>query len=337
MVRSGIVPRLVELLSRSVNERLLYEVTWIVTNVASGTSEQAKQLVDQRALPALTALLASPNDELAEQACWALSNIAGDCAELRDAVLAAAVLDPLLGLLMRSTRDSVVRTCAWTLSNLCRSKPEPPLAEMRRCLPVLAGLLDAADADVVADAAWALSFICDESTKENLRIQAVLDCGVLPRVVQLLGDERTHKMVRMPLLRVVGNVVTGSDEQTQLVLNHGTLPALAKLLAVPGSRLRKEAVWTCSNIAAGTREQMQALIESGVVKGLVQGFAGESFEVKKEICWVLSNVLASGDPVCSKFLLYCFRNFNYLRLLLFALENGLCGDPLNLSFYLYSI
>ena len=37
----------------------------------------------------------------------------------------------------------------------------------------------------------------------------------------------------MPALRTLGNIVTGTDEQTQVVLDHGILPHLFNLLQHP--------------------------------------------------------------------------------------------------------
>lgn len=40
-------------------------------------------------------------------------------------------------------------------------------------------------------------------------------------------------------LRAVGNVVTGTDDQTQLVLNHGALNYFSKLLKHPKDKINK--------------------------------------------------------------------------------------------------
>jgi hypothetical protein len=40
-------------------------------------------------------------------------------------------------------------------------------------------------------------------------------------------------------LRAIGNVVTGTDEQTQLVLNHGALNYFSKLLKLQKEKLNK--------------------------------------------------------------------------------------------------
>lgn len=58
-------------------------------------------------------------------------------------------------------------------------------------------------------------------------------------------------------LRAVGNIVTGDDVQTQIVLNCQALPCLLHLLSAAKESVRKEACWTISNITAGNRIQIQ--------------------------------------------------------------------------------
>lgn len=58
-------------------------------------------------------------------------------------------------------------------------------------------------------------------------------------------------------LRAVGNIVTGDDVQTQVVLNCSALPCLLHLLSSPRESVRKEACWAVSNITAGNHQQIQ--------------------------------------------------------------------------------
>ena len=60
-------------------------------------------------------------------------------------------------------------------------------------------------------------------------------------------------------LRAVGNIVTGDDTQTQIVLNCSVMQCLVHLLTSPKESIRKEACWTISNITAGNRQQIQVL------------------------------------------------------------------------------
>ena len=78
----------------------------------------------------------------------------------------------------------MTRNAVWALSNLCRGKnPPPEFQKVCPCLPVLSRLLFHSDADVLADACWALSYLSDGP---NDKIQAVIDAGVCRRLVELL-------------------------------------------------------------------------------------------------------------------------------------------------------
>lgn len=78
---------------------------------------------------------------------------------------------------------SMMRNATWTLSNLCRGKPQPDWAFVVPSLPTLARLIYSNDDEVLTDALWALSYLSDGS---DTRIQQVIDAGVCRRVVELL-------------------------------------------------------------------------------------------------------------------------------------------------------
>ena len=82
----------------------------------------------------------STNDDVKEQAVWALGNISGDSPECRDLVLTQGALPPLLNFLNSDAKPSMLRNAAWTLSNLCRGKPPPAWDVVSPALPVLAKL-----------------------------------------------------------------------------------------------------------------------------------------------------------------------------------------------------
>lgn len=145
---------------------------------------------------------------------WALGNIAGDSPKCRDLVLSHGALLPLLAQLNEHAKLSMLRNATWTLSNFCRGKPQPPFeqvifcfcellgmnwifvlaflqssqlmqfdGQVRPALPALERLVHSTDEEVLTDACWALSYLSDGT---NDKIQAVIEAGVCPRLIELL-------------------------------------------------------------------------------------------------------------------------------------------------------
>jgi importin subunit alpha-4/3 len=102
---------------------------------------------------------------------------------------------------------------------------------------------------------------------------------VVPSLVPLLGHPEVK--VQTAALRAVGNIVTGTDEQTQLVLDCGALQLMPALLSHVKEKINKEAVWFLSNITAGNENQVQAVVDAGLIPMIIHLLDRGDYQTQK--------------------------------------------------------
>ncbi|KAK7262316.1 hypothetical protein RJT34_29883 [Clitoria ternatea] len=300
VIRAGVVPRFVEFLAREECPKLQLNAVSLLTNIASGTSENTKVVIDHGAVPIFVMLLSSPSDDIREQAVWALGNVAVDSLSCRDLVLNHGVLVPLLAQLNEHAKLSMLRIATCTLAILCRGNPEPSFEQVRPAVPALGRLIFSNDEEVLTEACWALSYLSVSNGPKG-QIQALIEAGVCPQLVQLLGHP--SRLVLIPALCTVSNISMGDGMHVQCLINHGALPCLLNLLTHQfENSILREACWAISSFTAGDTEQKQAVIDAGLIAPLVSLLENAELDIQKEAAWALSNA-SYGTPEQIKYLI----------------------------------
>lgn len=293
VIKAGAIPPLITVLLQDPESNNQFEAAWALTNVASGTSEQTQILLRHKGAEAFINKVADANTSnlVKEQSIWALGNIAGDSHLCRDHLLQLGAMELLLKETGENIPPSLRRNVVWSISNLCRGKPAPPFEFILPAVPVLANLLNSSDPNVITDACWALSYISDGD--DERKINSILQAGVCQTAVRLLNHQTSA--VQTPALRVIGNIVTGDEIQTQVAISSGCLPALKLMLDTHNKKsIKREVCWTLSNITAGNRAQIQAVLDASIVDSLIFHMKNSEFDVRKEAAWAIANATSSG-------------------------------------------
>jgi len=295
VVDCGILLRMVEFLRR---DACRLEAAWVLTNIASGEPEHTRSVVRCGAVQELLELLVDPavHPEVQAQAAWALGNVCGDCEELRVFVVDAGAVDVIVQLVGRICAESDLglrRQISWLMNGVARDAEE--LAPIQPLVPCFAQLLKVdTDNEVIETCCWGLAYTLTDA--EPGEIQATINTGIVPRLLELTKAD-AQQVVQLST-RLLGVLCSGSDEQTQQVLDEGFINEIPRLLdEFPYAvALRKELCWILSNITAGTRTQLRMVFDWGLTGRLVAMLGGaEDPRVLTEVVYAVCNASANED------------------------------------------
>nr|XP_027201319.1 importin subunit alpha-6-like [Dermatophagoides pteronyssinus] len=266
----GLVEPFIKIMrERTDHNSLRFEAAWTLTNVASGSSSQTSAVVEAGGIAAFGELLDSGDKFLIEQSLWGLGNIAGDCRENRGMIIESGVIDAII----RETGNvdspvctlNVMRYGIWSISNMCRGCHNFSRSYATAILDVVVKLITYNDPDLLGDTCWCVYYLLD-----NFMSATSGSC--------------------------VGTLLTGNDDQTEILIRYNCVPLLRDLLDSPKRTIRKEACWAISNIAAGTVAQVQELFNCNVFAKVCEIFADGDFESRREAAWTICNA-ANGATV----------------------------------------
>ncbi|XP_062136435.1 importin subunit alpha-4-like [Drosophila sulfurigaster albostrigata] len=289
LINNGMLPILVECIKPFNSPQLQLEAVWTLTNIASGPSELTHKVATSGAVPILVNLLSAGDYKVADQAIWALGNIIGDGPEKRDFVLGFGLIQPILNLLKAELPISFVRNIAWVIGNISR-QCEPVVSQQitMEIQPALKVLLEYTDVQVVKDTMWAIN----NFTQDKDRIQIIVESGIVPKIVSLVGSNVVS--IKCAAVNCLGNIVTGTDEQTQAVLDTNILSYFPSLCLHPDMQLRRSIMWFLSNIVAGTVSQIQQIIDANLIAPIIENMCNGDFGIQREAAYAIGSLCSKG-------------------------------------------
>ncbi|KAJ6247410.1 importin alpha [Anaeramoeba flamelloides] len=142
----------------------------------------------------------------------------------------------------------------------------------------------------VSDACWGLKYL----TNGNIEIiKLVAKPKITKRFIDLLRINEPQ--IQIPALRCIINILAGSDEGIQQVIDSKGIEVLIELLQNQETQFRKESCWALSNICSGTPLQIQYLLDQKIIPYIIGMIETDPFAIKKEAIFLLSNIFHQGN------------------------------------------
>ncbi|KAA6381786.1 MAG: putative importin subunit alpha-2 [Streblomastix strix] len=307
IINSGAPEKFSSLLARDDLPKVQEELIWILTNMFSGTVEEAENTVKFGVVPHLVRFLASPTAKFREYSAWAIANIAFEKNDyLLNTLIDANLEDQLLKLLVKQSQISPfegskiilmdeaqreMRNQVYMLSNIVTNinlKPETLKAAASLFITYLVNIIDnEKNTRQILDALYGLNQIIDnEQVQNNVTLS-----GAVSKIARFINNKDFQ--VSNFALHIIGSLAAGNEMQAQVIITSGALVNILSLLSqippIDQFRLNqqkmsindalhilqvrednlKEVCWMLSNLAAGTLAQATAVINSGCVQKII--------------------------------------------------------------------
>jgi importin subunit alpha-1 len=287
---TSLIPRFLHAIGSTIPSHQHAGAMGIRRILSDADGSASTEVVQAGAVPLLSKLLTNDNLPQAQnEAVRSIGKMASQSSTSRALMLRNGVFDELIRILQSPGISLALRrNVMWAISNLCCSEAMiASLTFVEAAIPAAIVLTRFPDEEVAADAMWTLAHISDGS--HYFHIDSVINYGALPTVIRHLPGA-----LEVPALRILGNMVSGSDKHTTLVIEHGAIPALLTTLqghAHDTSPLaQREILRTFSDIA-GTHEQVNALLEAGVFTHIASYIISEHESIREESQWTINNAV----------------------------------------------
>eukprot|EP00055_Hartaetosiga_balthica_P007132 m.24120 g.24120 ORF g.24120 m.24120 type:complete len:652 (-) comp5620_c0_seq2:22-1977(-) len=311
----------VQELSRS--EAHCFEGIWMLSNLTAGNTRQTRMLLDLNIVEMFATCLSHESLRVASQSVWGLANIAGDCPEFRDLLIAENALPALLShterLMMSSEKGQDEKKVSWVSrgtgeqqmsSSSAPTSPQTITHPPPRSMPSSPrnGIGGGEDEDNTPEMnvrrhrkefetlVWCLSNLC--RGKPEVPVEKVED--VVPLFLYVVREFVMDPYFDGACVDAVWGLsyLSGRAENLMPLMAMDVLPTvLDALQRVPKTfKVFTPLFRIVGNFAVGSSEITKHLIHTDVIPFIINLLTTTTVSwLRREVLWMLSNLAASDS------------------------------------------
>lgn len=272
---------------------VVYEATYLLCDLATGSHEVATAIIDYGGLEALAKVVEVDKPDMQECALWGLGNLSADCEEYRNLVVAKGTIRQIYELIAagKDTDVGFLKVVAWALAMLVKFPCNLRPSDSQTAITTVKLLLSYRDFDIQKEALQALSSL---TLQPKEHFSHLSQQNLLPTVVNSLSVDIIS--LNLAALHIIGNLTFADNAYIDELLGLNVLSKLQPFLRSPNAKVRKEVVWTLSNIAAGTEEQVQILFKHTICQDAMGGFRDPGYKIALETSYLFRNLTKRLSP-----------------------------------------
>ncbi|CAG9330092.1 unnamed protein product [Blepharisma stoltei] len=297
-VELNYIPVFIHYLSQDYPKEIQFEASFALCSFATFDHNYVEMLVKNGAIRECQLAISRDYDEIAENCIWCIGNIAGDNEKYREIIISEGIFDFLMDALqnisVQNNKSPLVNVLVWVLSNISRSANKIPDLTMRKLLNIVRPCLDLEDNDIIASVFWILNY---STQGDSYCIERILEAKYAPIIINYC-DSHDYS-IALPALKTLGNISSGNNAQTELMLNLNALEKLLNHIRSSQAVIRKEVYWALSNFVGGSSAHVERVAQHLVIPLAMKGLTDEDHGVRVEAGWVFSNFGIRGSPECT--------------------------------------
>lgn len=188
--------------------------------------------------------------------------MAADISLNREYLIRSGVLERLGHYLDEfGSSEGVKEKTIWVICNLCRGRVYEFSNYFIDIIPPLVKYLK--NATVEKEVTQSLYIVFKLTSTKTLVLEKFINLNVFKRICEVMSSY--DYSIKFYCVRIIANMVSGNDIQTQLMINAGVIELYRQLIEEEDVKILKEVLWGISNICAGTVSQMQRILEQGIM------------------------------------------------------------------------